>query len=435
MRLPQNFQLVPTIVELHPDQPVAPFAQQLAHQLNIDIGQIIPTMNMFALLAPHDLVYRLAGTSIVRGLYYDRPHYAFQGQGWPIPPPLPDPLGLFPQQVKEAAQKVVGPMVTKDGWIPTLETHKTLHLDILHKLGYTGKGVKVAVLDTGVDPNHPQLSGRISGMYSMVPASDPLDRQGHGSHVITTIRGKEYAAPFTGLTCKGGAPDCTLLSYKVLSDAGFGSTSDILKGMEDAVAQGARIISMSLGGDGADDEESDPMVQFINKAHETNPSVIFSIAVGNSGPDAKTIGIPACAEHALTVGSWGLLDNAVAYFSSRGSTLQAGRVKPDICGPGGGRAKAETRPKELIYSGTAFGSMLDAIEDHMVDGFASLQGTSMATPVVSAVLACWLQRLPMLKVDDIKAIFKMFGKPKTNDYGHGLIDAGWLMQALETEMR
>lgn len=170
------------------------------------------------------------------------------------------------------------------------------------------------------------------------------------------------------------------------------------------------------------------MVRQINMYARERPGVLIVVANGNSGPDAKTVGIPAVAEGAISVGSYGIIDSAMAYFSSRGPTIGAGRIKPDIVAPGGGRAESQARPKETLFSGVSIGSMLDGFSDRVTDGFASIAGTSMACPQVAAILADWKQAKPDLTGADVKAIFEqMSGRSKDNNYGWGLIDATWIL--------
>ena len=251
----------------------------------------------------------------------------------------------------------------------------------------------------------------------------------HNTWCITSIKGKAMRHPVNGLPMAGGAPGCNMTSWKVLGyGIGTGATSDIMAAIDGAVQDGSQVISMSLGSDGRDDEENDPMVRQINMYAREKPQVLIVVANGNSGPDPKTVGVPAVAEGAISVGSYGIIDSAMAYFSSRGPTLQAGRIKPDIAAPGGGRALSETRPKETLFSGVSIGSMLDGFTDKVTDGFATLAGTSMGCPHVAAILANWKQAKPDLTGDDVRTIFRQSsGRKQNNDYGFGLIDATWIL--------
>jgi subtilisin family serine protease len=435
---PKNFQTVPVIVELNPNVKVNTIAPQISQALGVDIGQTIPFVNAFSMVIPTAMLGELSNFKDIMTIHFDAPMYAFAPP--PFPPP-PDPLGLFKHNPEEMAKKI-GSFISspdilisaKTGWIPTSEANKLTRIYDLHVKDIKGQGVKVWVLDTGVDVTNPQLQGVIAGAHSSTVGA-PNDAQGHGSWCASRIVGQLYTHPVYGFELLGGAPECEMNTCKVLTDLGFGNTSDILKGMQMALDANADIISMSLGGDGNADEENDLMVKFINKAAQTNPRTIFVIAAGNSGAEGekagKTIGIPACAEEALTVGAWSILDNARSYYSSTGPTLQASRIKPDIMADGGGRSIASgyNYGQGDIFSGSAFGSQLDPL-DKVMDGFCPLKGTSMATPCVAAIIALWKQMVPELTTRDIKAIFAKYGHEKNTENGWGLINATWIIQAI-----
>ena len=110
--------------------------------------------------------------------------------------------------------------------------------------GLTGKGVKIAVLDSGIDPNHADFTGRIGAQQNFTDTADTVDHHGHGTHVASIAAGTGAAS---GGKYKGVAPDATLLVGKVLDDTGSGSFSGIIAGMEWAAAQGADVVNMSLG--------------------------------------------------------------------------------------------------------------------------------------------------------------------------------------------
>ncbi len=102
--------------------------------------------------------------------------------------------------------------------------------------GLTGKGAKVAILDTGIDPNHPDFAGRIAAAQNFTPDEDAVDHRGHGTHVASITAGSGAAS---GGKYKGVAPEATLLNGKVLDNNGSGDFSGIIAGMEWAAAQGA----------------------------------------------------------------------------------------------------------------------------------------------------------------------------------------------------
>ena len=123
--------------------------------------------------------------------------------------------------------------------------------------GYDGTGVKVAVLDTGADQSHPDLAGRISEAVSFVPGETTDDGNGHGTHTASTVGGSGAAS---GGLEKGVAPGANLIIGKVLSNEGQGDDSWVIAGMQWAAGEGAKVISMSLGGSDPSDG-TDPMSQ------------------------------------------------------------------------------------------------------------------------------------------------------------------------------
>ncbi len=129
------------------------------------------------------------------------------------------------------------------------------------KSGHRGEDVKVAVLDTGVDATHPDLTGRVSEAQDFSGSSGTGDAFGHGTHVASIVGGSGAAS---GGSRKGVAPGADLLIGKVLGDDGFGTESQVIDGMEWAVARGADVVNMSLGSD-APSDGTDPMSQTLNE--------------------------------------------------------------------------------------------------------------------------------------------------------------------------
>ena len=234
--------------------------------------------------------------------------------------------------------------------------------------GYDGKGVKVAVLDTGIDTEHPDVAGQLEEAVSFVPGEDALDHHAHGTHVASTVLGTGAASE--GLN-KGVAPGARLLVGKVLSNQGFGQDSWIIDGMEWA-AHKAKIVSMSLGSDESSDG-TDPMAQAVNNLSAETGS-LFVIAAGNTG--AEGIGSPGAADSALTVGAVDKSDN-LAWFSSKGPRFGSSGLKPDLTAPGVGIKAARSQ-----YAAQGSGS------------YMTMDGTSMATPHVAGAAAILSQRHP-----------------------------------------
>jgi subtilisin family serine protease len=251
--------------------------------------------------------------------------------------------------------------------------------------GYTGKGVTVAVLDTGVDETHPDLATREVGARNFSSSRDNIDRYGHGTHVASIVAG---TGAKSGGKYRGVAPDARILDVKVLGDNGSGSDSGIIAGMQWAAAQGADVINMSLGG--FDDPDIDPVEEAVNTL-SARYGTLFVIAAGNYGPDAATITSPGSADAALTVGAVDR-QNRIADFSGRGPREGGGMIKPDITGPG----------VNIVAALHADGRIGEPA-GNTVDGYTSLSGTSMATPHVAGAAALLAQQRPGLTGDQLKA--------------------------------
>jgi len=122
----------------------------------------------------------------------------------------------------------------------------------LYDEGFTGKGVTVAVADTGIDPSHPMLEGQVRKAISFVPEPAGVDGAGHGTFVGSEIAGNpvEYVGKvkeLNGKTLQGMAPDAKLIDLRVLNSEGAGLSSGIIRSIQQAVEEGADILNMSLG--------------------------------------------------------------------------------------------------------------------------------------------------------------------------------------------
>ncbi|WP_330340304.1 S8 family serine peptidase [Streptomyces sp. NBC_00557] len=236
--------------------------------------------------------------------------------------------------------------------------------------GLTGKGVTVAVLDTGVDLGHPDLTDRVTTTKSFVDGEDVADRDGHGTHVTSTVGGSGAAS---GGTEKGVAPEAALAVGKVLDDQGSGSESQIIAGMEWAAREvHARIVSMSLGSTEPSDG-TDPMAEAVNSLSKET-GALFVVAAGNTGAPSS-IGSPGAADAALTVGAVDPADQP-AYFTSAGPRYGDNALKPDLSAPGVDILAARSQ----LTDGSGY--------------YTSMSGTSMATPHVAGVAALLAQRHP-----------------------------------------
>jgi subtilisin family serine protease len=247
--------------------------------------------------------------------------------------------------------------------------------------GFKGAGIKVAVVDTGIDDTHPDFAGRIMATKSFV-GNSARDDNGHGTHVAGTVagNGSKSNGKYVGV-----APEAHLYIAKVLQADGSGSMSSVMAGIEWAVLeQQVQIINLSLGGTTTCDG-TDALSVLCDEA-VLQAGVVMCIAAGNAGPRQQTIGPPGCARYVITVGAVDD-DDRVADFSSRGPTAD-GRVKPDIVFPGVGIVAPQA-------AGTRLGPVIE-------EGYVASDGTSMATPHASGVAALMLQANPELTAEQVK---------------------------------
>ena len=254
----------------------------------------------------------------------------------------------------------------------------------------TGHGIVVAVIDTGIDYTHPDLGGGFGPSYKVIGGfdfvnndSDPMDDNGHGTHVSGIIGAN-------GGTFKGIAPDVKLLAYKALGSDGYGKSSDVLAAIDRAMdpngdgstSDHVAVISMSLGGPG---DEDDPLCQAVDDA--VDAGVVVVTAAGNDGPSMGTVGSPGSAPEAITVGA---VDGTgkLADFSSRG-TGSIDDIKPEVCAPG-----------VLITSTVPLSASVPLGSN---TGYRMLSGTSMAAPHVSGAAALILQLHPTWTPAEVKS--------------------------------
>ncbi len=280
------------------------------------------------------------------------------------------------------------------------------------RAGFRADGVKVAVLDTGHDPHHPDLAGKVDATANFSDAADAVDRNGHGTHVASTIAGTGAAS---GGRYRGMAPGARLLIGKVLGDDGSGSESGILAGMQWATQQGARVVNMSLGGGPTDG--FDPVSQAVNELTETT-GALFVVAAGNTGAD-NAVGAPATADRALAVASV-TKAGQLSVFSSRGPRRDNYGLKPEIAGPGSD-----------IVAARAAGTLA---EQSVNAQYAKLSGTSMASPHVAGAAAIVAGQHPGWRADQIKSALIGSAAPiqGANVFGQG---AGVVNVARAVEQR
>ncbi|WP_209445809.1 S8 family peptidase [Paenibacillus etheri] len=299
---------------------------------------------------------------------------------------------------------------------------------IQKKQGLTGKGINIAILDTGVY-RHPDLSkpcNRIMAFKDFINhRKQPYDDNGHGTHIAGDAAGNGWMSKGK---YKSPAPEAGIVGVKVLDKNGDGYDSTIIKGIEWCIANRKRlklrILSMSLGGTVNSTCVDDPLCQAVEKAIRAGLTVV--IAAGNSGPKRSTIESPGISPSAITVGAVDdrrtltQKDDRITWYSSRGPAPR-GRKKPDLVAPG-----------ETIISLRAPYSKLDLELPYLriAKNYFVLSGTSVSTPIVSGVIAQLLQRNPSLTPKQVKTILKKntFSlKLPPNTAGSGEINARFLL--------
>ena len=323
-----------------------------------------------------------------------------------------------------------------------------VNADKVWKMGYTGKGVIVAVIDSGVNYMHTDLADHLwdggeqypnHGYNTIEDNFDTMDRYSHGTHCAGTVCGDGTSGIYTGI-----APDATLMCVKALDDKGYGSANSIVAAMEFAIENHADILNMSLGIVGPSEANKTMLRQTCVNALEHG--VIASVAAGNYGnnttpqiqvpnnilapadcpppwlhPDQQAN--PGALSCVVSVGATDYFEN-IYEGSSRGPVTwtdteyndypyggsNIGLIRPDICAPGVGI-------KSLDYAEN--------------NGYYLKTGTSMAAPCVAGVMALMLEQKPNLTPAEICEILettaKKLSETKSNMFGSGLIDAAKAM--------
>ena len=297
---------------------------------------------------------------------------------------------------------------------------------------YSADDLVAAVIDTGIHAAHADLDeGKVLAFVdcrggTCAPTA-PFDDNGHGTHVAGTLAGDGDAR--VDRQYRGVAPAAALVGLKVLNANGVGNAADIAAAIDWVVANraiyGIEAINLSVGIAGCGFSDGlDATSLAVNAAHAAG--LVVAVAAGNSGPEACTIGSPAGATGALTVGAMADLHAAEAYgysgpgfaqamFSSRGPTMD-GRVKPDITAPGVGITSAAAAT---------------------TTGYNTFSGTSMASPFVAGVALLMLDADPTLTSQRVKDAIvatavdwgrggdnRTLGTTGTDiDYGAGRLDA------------
>jgi len=292
---------------------------------------------------------------------------------------------------------------------------------VVNDSGYTGKGIGIAIIDTGVAPHSDLVrpTNRIVAFKDFINHREtPYDDDGHGTHVAGIAAGNGYSKS----KYKGVAPEANIIGVKTLDETGSGSTSDILAGIQWVVDNkdkyNIKVLNLSLGTPADTSYREDPLAKGASAA--SNYGICVVTAAGNSGPNRRTINSPGISPYVITVGS--IDDNRttsyedlfVAEFSSRGPTL-SGEIKPDIMAPG----------VDIM-----------SLSNKNLAGYTSHSGTSMSTPFISGAMALLYEKDGDIFPQQAKKVLKstaipIRGEPRISQ-GAGVADIAKLLNIKKT---
>jgi serine protease AprX len=312
----------------------------------------------------------------------------------------------------------------------TLATNypKTIGADTLWAAGITGKGVGVAVIDSGINGDMPDFknadgSSRVKANVLVNPGTTrPGDDVGHGTHVAGIIAGnslnRDAGDPARG-SYIGIAPEANLVALKTADDAGDSTVLDVITALQFVVDHkddlNLRVVNLSVSSDTPSSYRSDPLAAAVEFAWHAG--IVVVAAAGNRGDAADAVSYaPGNDPFVISVGATDEADTAtpaddtLASFSSRGVT-QDGLAKPDVVAPGA-----------RIVAPLAAGSAFQTLCPQCVIGtqYLRIGGTSMAAPVVAGAAALLLQARPDLNPDQVKALLTQ----TKSGTGDGLDTAG-----------
>lgn len=279
---------------------------------------------------------------------------------------------------------------------------------------YTGLGIGIAILDTGIYP-HPDFDDRIAAFYDVLRRrSKPYDDNGHGTHISAIIGGNGTASDGR---YRGIAPGCSIIAVKVLDCKGNGYASDVLAGLrwirQNRERFGIRIVNISVGSYSRKNmSEDSALVRGVNAAWDDGLVVV--VAAGNHGPAPMSVTTPGISRKVITVGSSddhkevNVMGNRMVDYSGRGPTRNC-ICKPEIIAPGAGIISCSNEGRR----------------------YAVKSGTSMSTPIVSGAVALLLEKYPSMTNRDVKLRLREravdIGLPR-NQQGWGMLDLTRLLE-------
>jgi len=277
----------------------------------------------------------------------------------------------------------------------------------------SGAGIGIAIIDSGVDPDHVALRNRVPVSVDFT-GGNGIDRYGHGTHVAAIIAGQSGAG-FEPDDYRGIAPGAHIISLRVLNDRGNGRASSVIEAIDWAIDHREmyhiRIINISIGAPVLQPYRDDPLCEAVERAIAAGMFVVAS--AGNAGrardgtPMYGDVTSPGNDPNVITVGALDMhgtpdrLDDTVADYSSRGPTMYDVVMKPDLVAPGNNIVSAEASGSWLRRSRPG-----RHVTGAGPNAYMRLSGTSMAAGVVTGALALLLERAPQLTAVDAKAILQ-----------------------------
>ncbi len=295
---------------------------------------------------------------------------------------------------------------------------QTVGADIANSSGWTGQGITVAVIDSGIS-DHPDLydslgNSRVIYNESFVTTEGPADLFGHGTHVAGIIAGNGSSSQNDAYQVLGVSPNVYLVNLKVLDQNGSGTDSQTIAAIERAISlkdqYNIKVINLSLSRGVLESYTLDPLCQAVEAAYQAG--IVVVVAAGNAGRiDTQginghgTITAPGNDPYVITVGATNtqgtssMGDDLITTYSSRGPTVVDHIVKPDLVAPG-------NRITSLIDPNSALLNLMPQsavfAQTTQSNSYFTLSGTSMATPVVSGAVALLLEKDSSLSPDTVK---------------------------------
>lgn len=268
-----------------------------------------------------------------------------------------------------------------------------VHAKEVYKKGYTGAGVRIALLDTGVHP-HNCLINKIYRFRDYVNYKvNPYDDNGHGTHIAGILCGNRIIQETSRVSYRSGiAPEAQLAVFKILDHNGNGSTDKAIQALDWLIAnhkkERIRLLNFSMGYlPNANPKVQKKLIEKLEQLWDEGVTVVT--AAGNNGPAENSITVPGISRMLITVGS---SDDVSSYgISQVNSQMQSygGRGPTDCC---------IVKP-EILAPGTDIISLF-----HNGDGFIKKSGTSMSAPIVCGALALALEKRPDLKPVELKLL-------------------------------